>query len=233
MMKTIGKAKDSAKNQRGNAMIYILVALALFGFLTLALTRQNLRSDNQNLSRERIDLYSNELIEYVGSAQQVIDMMIMSGSDANDLDFMLPTNVGFNTAPHIHKVFHPSGGGLNYLPEPSSNILEPISADAGWQYQDQINVEWTPLDNLGNPTNDVLIIAHEIKRPICEYINEQITGSTTIPVLTGTIATHFVPGGGNNDFTTTECAACEGYSSLCVANNAQTAYSYYTILEAR
>jgi len=228
MMKTIGKAKDSAKNQRGNAMIYILVALALFGFLTLALTRQNLRSDNQNLSRERVDLYSNELIEYVASAPQVIDMMIMSGYETSDLDFMLPTNAGFNTAPHIHKVFHPSGGGLNYLPEPSSNILEPISANAGWQYQDQINVEWTPTT-----ANEAIITAHEIKRPICEYINETITGSTAIPVLTGTIERHFVPGSGNNNFTTTECAACEGFSSLCVANNTQTAYSYYTILEAQ
>jgi len=228
MMKTIGKTKENRKNQRGNAMIYILVALALFGFLTLALTRQNLRSDNQNLTRERIDLYSNELIEYVASAKQATDMMIMSGSDITELNFILPTDGGFNTAPHIHKVFHPSGGGLNYIEEPASDILDAISVDAGWQYQNLINVEWTPT-----AANDVIITAHEIKQSICEKLNTEITGSTTIPVLTGTIARHFVPGEGDNDFTTTECADCEGYSSLCASNNAGTAYSYYTILEAQ
>lgn len=222
---------ESKKKQRGNAMLYILVALALFGFLTLALTRQNLNSDNRNLSRERIELYTNELIEYTASAQQAIDMMLLSGSKVNDadptnnLDFILPTDGGFNTPPHLHKVFHPQGGGLNYIAEPSSSILDVVSGTGGWKYQDQINVEWTP-----SADNDVLITAHQIKRSVCEKINLEITGETTIPVLSGGLDDHFVSGAGDDNLTTAECADCEGYSALCVGNNAGTAYSFYTIL---
>ena len=236
-MKTIGKAMESQKKQQGNAMIYILIALALFGFLTLALARQNINSDNRNLNRERIELYTNELIEYTASAQQAIDMMILSGSriydDAFDPidqaernpNFILPTNTNFNTPPHIHKVFHPHGGGLNYIAEPSNAILNVISGTGGWKYQNQINVEWTP-----SARKDVIITAHQIKRSICEKINSEITGDTTIPVLSGDLDDHFVTGVSDDNFTTAECPDCEGYSALCVSNNAETAYSFYTIL---
>jgi len=70
----------STNTERGNAMVYILIALALFGFLTVTMSRQSGQSDSRNLNRENIDLYVNNLIEYSAGAQQVIDLMLNIGA---------------------------------------------------------------------------------------------------------------------------------------------------------
>ena len=40
----------STNTERGNAMVYILIALALFGFLTVTMSRQSGQSDSRNLN---------------------------------------------------------------------------------------------------------------------------------------------------------------------------------------
>ncbi len=218
----------SAKSQEGNAMIYILIALALFGFLTVTMSRQNQQADGHDLSKESIALYTNELIEYNAAAQQVINMMLASGAEISDLDFVEPSDSDFNTPPHIYKVFHPQGGGLNHIESPSSEMMNVTAGTGGWRFQDQINVEWTP-----SSANDVILTAHQIDQSVCEKINEKITGSKNIPALTENIGNIFLTTGSNLNLNTTRCPGCEGISSLCVSNSVATAYSYYNILAAQ
>ena len=75
------------RKEHGNAMIYVLIAIVLFGVLTVAMSRQNNQADGQDLSDEQVELYANELLQYVASAQQAVDMMLASGSEVNDLIF--------------------------------------------------------------------------------------------------------------------------------------------------
>ena len=224
------KPNKSPQNtaQRGNAMIYILIALGLFGFLTVTMSRQNQQADGRNLSKENIVLYTNNLIEYTTAAQQVITMMLTSGSQISDLDFTSPSDATFNTPSFIHKIFHPRGGGLNYIPRPDEDMMADITGNAGWQFQTQINVEWTKSTD-----EEIILTAHKIKRDLCENINLKITGNTTIPTLTTPIEDHFVEGIADTDFTTTQCPDCEGYVALCVENAAQDSYAFYTILAAQ
>ena len=83
-------------NQSGNAMIYVLIALALFGFLTLTLSRSNNQADGQDIDDEQAELYALELMEYAASAQAVVDQMLFSGSEIDDLDFVIPSDPAFN-----------------------------------------------------------------------------------------------------------------------------------------
>ncbi len=216
------------KSQDGNAMIYVLIALALFGFLTVTMSRQNQQADGRNLSKESIALYANELIEYNAAAQQAIDMMLASGAEISDLDFVEPSDTDFNTPPHIYKVFHPQGGGLNYVESPSSEMMSIIGGTGGWEFQNQINVEWT-----SSPANDIILTAHQIDRSVCEKINEKITGSNNIPALTENLGNIFLTTGSNLNLNTTRCPGCEGISTLCVSNSAVTAFGYYNILAAQ
>lgn len=209
----------------GNVMIYILIAVALFGALTLTLSRQNSNSDGQDLSDELIALYSTELLEYIASAQNVVDMMLSTGTTINDLDFTLPNQAGFNTPPNIHKVFHPQGGGLNYRPNIKSDIA--TDATSQWAINKNINIEWT-----ASTSDDVLFTAYFINRDICANINEQITGDSAIPATSNPHANYFLDTG-NTDLDTTECAECDGYATLCVENDAGDNYSLYNIVAAR
>jgi len=211
--------------QQGNAMIYILIALALFGFLTMTMTRQANQSDGQDLNDEQIALYADSIMGYTSAVQLAIDMMIDTGSTVGDLDFVIPSDAAFDTPPHIHKVFHPQGGGVNY----QENFNESIQTDAtsAWDVNNVINVEWTKTT-----ASDAILTAYFISRPICEHLNKLITEETTIPVTANAHADYFLSTGTTN-FNTTECADCEGYPSLCVENNTNDNYSFYSIIAAQ
>jgi len=212
-------------SERGNAMVYILVALALFGFLTVTLSRQNQQADSRTLNKENLNLYVNEIIEYTIAAGQTIDRMLITGSEVSDLDFTKPNEAGFDAPPHIHKVFHPQGGGLNYQDKPTKPIQN--TADSVWDFNSNINVEWTP-----STENDVILTAYHINKSICERINITITGSSVIPVTNAAHNEYFL-NTGTRDLDITECADCEGRPALCVENSASDNYSYYQILEGQ
>ncbi len=228
---TIKTIENSNKHQGGNAMVYVLVALALFGFLTMTLSRSNNQADRQNISDEQAEFYTTELIEYVASAQNVIEMMLATGSEIDDLDFINPSSGGFDTPPHTHKLFHPQGGGLNY----QEKFSEEIQNDAAsvWVINENIDVEWTKLDTDGlTPLDDVILTAYFLTEQACEIINQKITGSTAIPVTANPHANYFLAAG-NTDFDATECAGCDGYPSLCVENNTNDNYSFYNIIATK
>lgn len=221
--------------ERGNAMVYILVAIALFGFLTMTLSRQNQQSDNQNLDDEQLELQSTTVMSYATATKSVIDQMRMTGTSIDQLDFVLPNAASYDLGSNIHKVYHPDGGGLSATAA-NPNIFTGIDndPDPGWYAGVFNDVEWTDTT-----ATDVILTAHQISEGVCEQINEKITGSTSIPAIggTGLLADYLVDdadhSGTNTPFNATVCAACEGYPSLCVSNTTGDMWSYYNIIEGR
>ena len=218
-------------NQHGNAMIYVLIALALFGFLTLTLSRSNNQADGQDIDDEQAELYALELMEYAASAQAVVDQMLFSGSEIDDLDFVIPSNAAFNTPPHHHKVYHPQGGGLSYVEVPNDNIIDSTLGSNQWAIKSVTNVEWTATIQ-----HDVILTAYRIQKEICEKINKSITGSISIPTTISAHNQYFLPdSGANTNLTTAECSNCGGYTNLCIQNHNTTnpSFSFYNIIAAR
>ena len=220
----------TVRQQRGNAMVYVLIALALFGFLTATLSRSNNQADEQDIDDEQAELYALELMEYAASAQAAVDMMLFSGSEIDDLDFVIPSDPAFNTPPHHHKVYHPQGGGLSYKLELPEAIQTTINS-SNWRVINITNVEWTPSTN-----NDVMISAMRMNPEICEIINLKITGSKTVPALTAPAVSRFfqiLPSINNSDFNISDCPDCEGYANLCVTTNGGTGHTFYNIIAAQ
>ena len=204
-------------------MIYVLIALALFGALTITLSSQNEQADGEEISDEQAELYAVELIEYAASAKNVADQMIMTGTSIDELDFVPPTSAVFDTAPHIHKIYHPAGGGLNYRFK-YNNAMD-ITATSGW-YRVSTNIEWTPT-----AAHDVTLTAIRIPESVCTAINKKITGNTTIPALDDFLSTYFTIG--TADLNDVNCPDCVGYPSLCVIEDTGTFYAFYNIIAAR
>lgn len=221
--------------QRGNAMIYILIAIALFGGLTLVLSRQNEQADSQNIDDELIEFQVSQILNYAAAAQGVVDQMRMSGSAFDSLDFVLPDAASYDLGSHIHKIYHPEGGGLG-LKAASTDIFTGTDndPDPGWYMGVFNTVEWTP-----STATDIILTAHQIDQALCARINKNLTGSETIPAIAGTgvLADYLIDDtlhtGTNAAFDTAVCAACDGYPALCVSNTAGDMWSYYSIIEGR
>ncbi|MDH5723086.1 MAG: hypothetical protein OEY94_07175 [Alphaproteobacteria bacterium] len=216
--------------EKGNALIYVLIAIVLFAGLGFTLARQSNNAGTTELDEAKAELLADQIIAYAQQAQNSIDQMLFSGSKINDLVFTLPSEAGFNTAPLQHKIYHPSAGGFIPSPMPAQMVNEvSTTPNAGWYLGRFNNVEWTPSTNM-----DVILTGHQISRAICEKINFKITGSTTIPAIVGDLRTFLIDDanyvGTNADFTTIECAACENYKTMCVSNAGATYFTYYAII---
>lgn len=216
----------------GNAMIYVLLALALIGILTASLVSQD-STGGDDLSKDQVTFQMNEILTYASDAQASVDRMIMGGVDAGSIDFVRPNASSFNTAPNGSKLFHPAGGGLNYKsgePEIFTGMSTP--PPAGWYIVRFNNLEWTPT-----ATQDIMAVAYQISQPVCAAINKKLTGSATIPAYTGNLSQGFVGtlygAGSNVNVTNATCPGCTGKPALCISNTGVTAWAFYSILEAR
>lgn len=232
-METKREQNFRKSREKGNALIYVLIAIALFAALGFTLSRQTQNANTSDLDDAKAELFANQLISTAAQMKSAVDQMMITGSKIDDLDFSLSGQASFDTPPHIHKVFHPEGGGIlrDALPR---DVKQEVSGlpESGWYMGAFNNVEWTPTAQ-----TDVLLTAHEISQAVCGKINEKITGSTDIPVVSGNLNAYLVDGsifsGTNSDLDATVCPDCENYQSLCVSNNSGTAFSFYTVIAQR
>jgi hypothetical protein len=190
-------------NQRGNALIYVLVAIVLLAALSMTLGRQTDTSESSDLDDAKAEMYATQLMAYAAATKNSIDQMLFSNDKAlAQLDFTLPTQAGFNTAPTIYKVYHPDGGGLNAARLPAdittSAISDPV---AGWYLGRFNNVEWTPTT--------ATVIDNSI-----------YTGATNVDLTTDPAGTPL-------------CSACHKRASLCVEDASAGTYGFYTIIADR
>ncbi len=182
-----------------------------------------------DLSGDQAELVTTKAVAYAGSAKSVVDQMMMSGTNVNNLNFNVPSDAAYDTAPYTNKIFHPSGGGLSVGTKDTNLFVSTaLTPAAGWYMNRFNNIGWTPT-----ASNDVLLTAYGIKKSVCEKINKKITGKTDIPAVTGTLAAYFVKDNGNTQLTKNECSACEGYPTLCVTNAGSTVYVYYNIISGQ
>lgn len=226
--------KYRTQNTAGNVMIYIIIALALIGGLTMVLSRQNTVDSGTSLDQDKTELLTTKMVAYAGSGKTVLDQMMMSGSNVGSIDFSRPKDTSFDTGTHYTQIFHPDGGGLGYSDADANTfVMTATSPVSGWYMGRFNNVEWTP-----STANDVLFVAYDVTQAMCESIDKKITGSTTIPIVAAAdIRPYFIDVAyssvANADFTTTECAACDGYPSLCVTDSGSSVYVYYNIISGQ
>lgn len=224
--------KHSPAHIRGNAMIYILLALALLAGLTMVLNRGN-DMGGDDLDKDKTELLTLQVTAYAGSAKNAVDQMMMSGTPVTSLNFVVPSDPTFNTGSNIHKVYHPAGGGLAFeKAEPAIfDTTSTYSTLGGWYMTRTNNIEWTPT-----AAPDVLLVAWRIHKAICENINKKITGSTDIPDIASPVEVFLGTTNGaptNEDLMIADCADCEGYPALCVSNAAQNNFAYYNIISGQ
>lgn len=216
------------QKEKGNALIYVLVAIVLFAALSFTLTRQTDTTEANILSDEKAELLATQLISYAAQAKSALDQMQFQGTRIDDMNFIRPEAAGFDTEPprNIFKVYHPDGGGIipaTLADEAKLQVWPTPSPD--WYMGRFSNVEWTK-----GTADDVILIAYQIQRKVCERINRKITGNTTIPQLDRAIADYFLSTGAGHDFVASSCAACVSHFSLCVLNNTGNGYGFYNII---
>lgn len=218
-------------SERGNALIYVLIAVALFAALNFTLSRNNSDSGGKDdLDDGKAELYASQLISYAAQAKMAVDQLTFEGARIDQLDFIPPSDAAFETGSDILKVYHPGGAGLSPGNVPKELIAQvdtnPVS---GWYMGRFNNIEWSETT-----ADDVMLVAHQISRQACENINRKVTGSAVIPATNVAIADILIDAsehsGTNQAFSIANCTACENIPALCVSNAAVTKFSFYSVI---
>ena len=227
-----------SSHSSGNVFMYVLIAVVLFAGLSFALSRSNDSAPQNEIATAQTQAAVAEILGYAAQAQSAVDQMVMngatvnSGAPATDINFMLPSNANFNTAPTFQKLYHLDGGGLQYkaLSKSASDttLTNPASSYLIGTIQ---NIEWTPTTQ-----SDLLFITYGLNTTTCAALNRKITGNDTIPtwstntqllaqsiISTGHVATSFYKG---------VCSYCDDKSALCFKDSSNR-YVYYQFLVAR
>lgn len=225
--------------EAGNAMIYILIAVVLFGALTMILARQTDQSESGALSTERTEIAATQIIQTSMQLKQAVDQMLYSGSKPDDLIFVTPDNEpAFSTAPNHHKVFHPAGGGVIINPLPAQAINQ-VSLDppARWYIGRFINIEWT-----NTAQQEVIMTAHQISEPVCRAINQKLLGNPTpLPTMlnprTILISGSVYSAANPVTWLNTNCPTCQDKIAACIVGPSETPgkdiYSFYSVIVSR
>ncbi|MFP4313127.1 MAG: hypothetical protein ACLFR0_02260 [Alphaproteobacteria bacterium] len=246
---------QTREKERGNALVYVLIAIVLFAALSFTLSRNTDTSEAGGLEEDRAEIYASQIISYAAQAKSVIDQMEAQGVFIEEVDFTLPNDPNFDTnnpvAP-IYKVYHPQGGGLNLgtlndVLIDDSNITTPADPAPGWYMGRFNNVEWSASNN-----TDIILVAYGINPTLCRILNEKIdpTLSPNPPVMTDSAKEAFVERqipfgagtqtnfttGANVDLTTQGgsdiCTACDQQASLCVQGS-DGVHAFYSVLADR
>lgn len=227
------------KNESGNALIYVLIAIVLFAALSFTLGRQTDSGEADILPREKANLYAVQLMSYSAQVKSVVDQMLFSGTNVDDLSYILPSDSAFEDVPpaagavsNIYKIYHPAGGGLipSSIPDEAQGTAASTPA-SGFYLGQFTHIEWT-----ASTADEIILTAYNINQSVCEEINETVTGSTDIPTTTQPLTVLLLDdtlGVWTNIDMTTEsgtphCPECHEMTSLCVQNGG--IYAFYSIV---
>lgn len=213
------------KNEHGNALFLILIAVALFAALSYAVTQSG--RGGGGVDREQALISASQITQYAAGLRSTVTRMLITGTGVGDLDF--------GTASAVEdRVFDTAGGGaIEQDPPPSAqtaatpyDYLDALATTNGWY-----------VFNLGSDTEgtgrDVMIAASNLDDNVCNEINRGL-GLAVVPVQETVAVNLTTPAAGDAAATvhTATFSSNPGEAFACVDNDpgAGFAFVYYHAL---
>lgn len=163
------------KDQKGNALFLILIAVVLFAALSYAITQSN-RSGG-SVSDEANTIASTTVVQYASAVASGVMRMQLRGANLDDIEYDEPPD---SENDPTNQVFHPSGGGVAWQ-NVDPNAVDPDASPAPyWSFKE------SPIENVGTSEAEEMIRLYGVRKGVCEEINKRLTGSKDIPVVTTT-----------------------------------------------
>ena len=173
------KNVKNKRNQDGNVLFLILIAVALFAALSYAVT-QSTRSGGGSTSNETAGINAAQTTQYPASVRTAVVRMIIGGVDATNLEFNASSEFGTLTSTDLG-VFHPNGGGATHVFAPS--VVMADGSPGEWFFNPEFEIV-----NIGTSTsssdagNDYLAFLPGITQSLCTRINSDlgVSGDTVL-----------------------------------------------------
>jgi hypothetical protein len=152
---------QNRENEKGNALWFIMLAIALLAALSVAISRGS-DTIEQNAEFERARIKASELLRYTKNIQEAINQMRMRNVSESDLCFDSPKwgHADYNyasCADSSNKVFDAAGGGIAFRTFPQAS---------NWVFFGSHEIS-----NLETSENELMVQAEINDVQVCEHIN--------------------------------------------------------------
>jgi len=235
------------KNQRGNVLFLILIAVALFAALSYAVT-QSSRSGGDS-GRETTILNSAQLSQYPNSIRTAVLRQVIDGTTVTAVRFNKPASFGTLGSNRLG-VFQPEGGGAVYQDAPSDFMADGNPGE--WFYNMEFhvtNIGITDATSLNG--NELIAFLPGVTIDVCQRINLEAgittTGTASPPVtadLSGgsagdydinmvTSGSDYVLPTTSTELDSTANDLLDGQPFGCFQNTASGDYVYFHVLSER
>jgi hypothetical protein len=171
--------------ESGNALIYILIVIALFAAFSYAVTIGS-RAGVQTLTEDKEKLLSAEIIEYGDIVANAATQLRLRGYSVNQISFEDPMTNGHATFDDYVNascggvecfVFDPSGGGVKWKEVPEG-LLVPESGQkdyAWWSISGAYSIKNVGTDcTSGSSCKDLILFLNNVRLSVCKLFNEHL-----------------------------------------------------------
>ncbi|MGM0422842.1 MAG: hypothetical protein ACQEQL_07085 [Pseudomonadota bacterium] len=167
--------------ESGNALFLILIAVALFAALSYAVTQSG--RGGGDISREQTQILAAQIVQYIGSVEQAVQRMTLTGVAEDQLDFYSQQRLHGNDVVRDMdntlctdtscQVFHPDGGGVTYQHFESAGETDPLPAGYGGTDLKPGHhlATITPINGVGTALPEIVIEFRAIDPKVCQEIN--------------------------------------------------------------
>ena len=108
----------ASSHEQGNVLFLIMIVIALFAALTLVMT-QGSRSGANGISKEKAAIAATDILNNAAAIKRTVQTLQINGCSDTEISFETPRVAGYTNpnAPVDNSchVYHPDGGGLNYV----------------------------------------------------------------------------------------------------------------------
>lgn len=209
------------KSQSGSVLVYILIAVALFGALSFVVAQMMRSGSGDQIGEQKASLLADEIMAYGQVLRRSIQpLRISNGCEESDISFEMPLLTGYANGSNVKcQLFNNAGGGATYV-KPSLEYGD----GSDWVFTGS-NV----ASGVGSAEPDLVAILPNISLQVCKSINSKLK----IGTLANDGAIDFTKFQGNFASTQTIDPA-NGLLTGCHNYNASgDHYFYYQVLISR
>lgn len=174
--------KYTRKKESGNALWFILMAVALMAALTVTISRSSDTAE-QSGNVEQFRVQASDIMRHSSSIKQATDNMRMRGLSENEISFensfTATSYANGNCGGLDCLIYGSAGGGLSYRPPASGWLDSSNSGDARygeWEFAGTNNVP-----SISSANAELIMYVGYLKRNLCTQINT-LLGVTGIPI---------------------------------------------------
>lgn len=163
---------------RGNVFFMLLLGIALFAALSMALVKMGDRQ-GQDVTPEKAKLIATRVVAHAREVKEAVRRLYAGGISEADLRFARPAIVddyGDITVNPTNQLYSETGGGVHYSAPPNGASTD---TDSIWEFFGN-----SALPQVGTDAADLTIVLPKVNEDVCHQINALLGYSVTAAIPT-------------------------------------------------